>query len=92
MILGVCGGGWHAGTTAQDTNNAPVTSSSFPWSPAQPSSLVLLPVVSVAPGAGTKLLIHTPPLTVGIWDVTTPPHCYPLYSSNQENMLNLVST
>lgn len=37
------------------------TISSFLWSPAQSSSLVLLPVVSVAPGARMMLFIHTPP-------------------------------
>lgn len=41
--------------------DAKVTISSFLWSPPQPSSLVLIPVVSVAPGARMMLFIHAPP-------------------------------
>lgn len=60
MISGVRRGGWHAGTMARDASDADVTISSFPWFPAQPSSLLLLllPVVS---GTGTMLFVHTPP-------------------------------
>jgi len=59
VISGAGRGGWHAGTTAWDTSNASVTSSSVPWSPPQPSSRVLLPILPVGSGAAATRFAHT---------------------------------